>query len=73
MEYIIRDKDGGNQILHGRILGHASSKGRNPRWIEFTIYKSDVGTYAVERIGKSEVFHQENCYLVNKNHLSSVP
>lgn len=73
MDYYVRDKAGGTQKVSGQLLGHASSKGRNPRWIEFTIYKSNMGTYVVERVGKSEVYHREDCYLVSKNHLSSVP
>lgn len=73
MEYYVRDKGGGTRKVIGELLGHSSSKGRNPRWIEFTIYKTETGNYVVERVGRSEIFHQEDCYLVNKNHLSSIP
>ena len=56
MEYFVRDKSGGTLKVRGQLIGHSSSKGRNPRWIEFTIYKSDMGTYVVERVGKSVSF-----------------
>lgn len=59
--------------VKGEILSHVSSRVREPRWVEFTLFKSVTDQYVVERVGKSIVFHNEDCYLVNKNHLSSVP
>lgn len=70
--YLVRGR-GEAQWVRGEILSRVSSKSKEPRWIEFTLFRAATGQYVVHRIGKSEVFHQENCYLVNKNHLSDVP
>lgn len=70
--YYVRGK-GEAQWVRGEILSHVSSRGREPRWVEFTLFRSVTDQYVVERIGKSIVFHNEDCYLVTKNRLSSVP
>lgn len=57
----------------GTLLAESSSKGRNPRWIDFRLYKADNGEYIVERIGRTIQFHGYDCKTVQKNKLVSVP
>lgn len=70
--YYVRGK-GEAQWVDGEIIAHVSSRVKEPRWVEFTLFRAKTDQFVVERIGKSVVFHNEDCFLVNKNHLSSVP
>lgn len=72
MTYIVRD--GVRKLkLEGDLLAHSSSRipGR-PRWVEFTMYKTQRGTYVIYRVGQSRVFHRATCDTVNRNKLSAV-
>jgi len=57
----------GNRVLRfeGRILAHATSyRDNSPRWIEFDLYKTELGTYVLSRVGVSRVYHSSVCSLV---------
>jgi hypothetical protein len=64
--YEVRD---GSRTLKfsGSILGTSSSwrKG-STRWIEFSLYKTDSGSYVLSRVGVSLVFHGAACPLVKR-------
>lgn len=59
----------GSRILkfNGRILGESSSWHRKSnRWIEFTLYKTENGSYVLSRIGVSLIFHGAACDSTEK-------
>jgi len=48
----------------GQLLASASSQVEDsplPRWTELSIYKTITDKYVLEKIGRSDVFHTENC------------
>lgn len=53
-------------------LATASSRGSDPRWIEFTLYRASTGQYVVSRVGKTIVFHRYDCEITEKNGLDAV-
>lgn len=57
----------------GKLLSESSSwrRGSN-RWIEFSLYKTDNGSYILSRIGVSLIFHGAACPLVKRYGLSEV-
>lgn len=71
MRYVVKAK-GTILPFDGTLLAESSSKGSNPRWVEFRLYKAYTGQYVVERVGKSTQFHAYDCKTVEKNRLSSV-
>jgi hypothetical protein len=62
----------GSRILqfNGKVLGTSSSwrKG-STRWIEFSLYKTENGSYILSRVGVSLVFHGAACPLVKRYNL----
>lgn len=72
MRYTVEAK-GTRLPFDGTKIASSSSRGSNPRWVEFNLYKAYTGQYVVERIGKSMLFHSYDCELVAKNRLSGVP
>lgn len=58
--------------FEGIKIATASSRGNDPRWIEFTLYKAATGQYVVERVGKTTVFHRYDCEITQKNGLDAV-
>jgi hypothetical protein len=65
-------KDGSRTLqFNGRLLGESSSwrKG-STRWIEFSLYRTDNGSYILSRVGVSLVFHGAACALVKRYGLS---
>jgi hypothetical protein len=54
-------------------IASASSRGRDARWVEFTLYRADTGQYIVDRVGKSIQYHSRGCKIVEQNYLSNVP
>lgn len=55
-------------------LGFSSSRRRDsPRWIEFTLYKTNGdGQYVLSRIGVSRVYHTPDCRFSTKSHIEPV-
>lgn len=59
----------GNRILRfeGEVLATSSSKRPgSPRWIEFSLFKTDKGQYVLSRVGVSHVYHANTCPLVSR-------
>jgi hypothetical protein len=68
--YEVRD---GSRILQfsGQLLGHSTSEtDESLRWIEFSLYKTESGSYIISRVGVSIIYHGAACELVNKYNLS---
>jgi hypothetical protein len=71
--YEIRD---GARILqfNGRKLGESSSWRRgSTRWIEFSLYKTENGSYILSRVGVSLVYHGAACRLAVQYKLKGEP
>ena len=53
----------GERKFDGEQIAHSKTN-RQPRWIEFRLWKLDDGTYASYRAGMSNVYHRERtrCY-----------
>ena len=68
MPSIFEVKDGKRTIqFRGQKLAASSSRARySSRWIEFTLYKTEGGTYVLHRLGVSTIFHASTCELVTK-------
>lgn len=61
-------RDGSRTLqFNGKLLGESSSwrKG-STRWIEFSLYRTDNGSYVLSRVGVSLVFHGAACALVKR-------
>jgi hypothetical protein len=63
----------GQRILEfdGQKLSHASSeKPDSDRWVEFTLYFTNGGSYVLERVGQTVIFHRNlGCEVVERNKL----
>lgn len=64
-------KDGSRTLqFNGRILGQSSSwRSGSNRWIEFSLYKTENGSYILSRVGVSLVYHGAACPLVKRYNL----
>ena len=67
-------KDGSRTLqFNGKLLSESSSWRRDStRWIEFSLYKTDNGSYVLSRVGVSYVFHGAACPLVKRYNLTEV-
>lgn len=66
----------GNRLLRfeGRILAESDSWRRGAsRWIEFTLYKTEGGSYVLSRVGVSLIYHTASCPLVARYGLHEMP
>jgi hypothetical protein len=61
-------KDGSRTLqFNGKLLGDSSSYRRgSTRWIEFSLYRTENGSYVLSRVGVSLVFHGAACPLVKR-------
>jgi hypothetical protein len=61
-------KDGARTLqFNGTLLGESSSWRRgSTRWIEFSLYRTENGSYILSRVGISLVFHGAACPLVKR-------
>lgn len=68
-------KDGSRTLkFSGKILGSSSSwRTGSTRWIEFSLYRTDSGSYILSRVGVSLVFHGAACPLVKRYGLIEGP
>lgn len=58
----------------GTLLAESTSqKPDGTRWVEFRIYVTVAGTYILERVGRSDVFHDLSCEVVERNGLRFDP
>ena len=59
--------------FNGRLLSESSSWRRgSTRWIEFSLYKTENGSYVLSRVGVSLIYHGAACPLVKRYSLSEV-
>jgi hypothetical protein len=62
-------KDGQKNITFmGWLLGSASSETPDSvRWTELSLYKTVAGAYVLEKVGRSDVFHSDDCERSGRN------
>ena len=73
MRYEVRNA-GQTLIFDGeKIAGSSSRTPTSVRWVEFNLYRTVGGTYILERIGRSLVFHGIDCSVVRRNKLRFDP
>jgi hypothetical protein len=61
---MFRVRDGHTRTLEfeGNLLGEVSSRrGQGPRWTELRLYRTENGTYVLEKVGASVVVHAPGC------------
>lgn len=52
----------------GWFLGSASSQTpESVRWTELGLYRTQQGAYVLEKVGRSDVFHDEDCPRTDRN------
>lgn len=68
-------RDGSRTLqFSGRLLAESSSWRRgSTRWIEFSLYRTESGSYVLSRVGVSLVFHGAACALVRRYGLKECP
>lgn len=60
--------------FEGTELGHTTSERRDStRWVEFTLYVTNGGSYILSRVGQSLLYHDPRCDVVARNGLASIP
>jgi hypothetical protein len=67
-------RDGSRTLQFNGVLLSESTSWRkgSTRWIEFTLYKTESGSYILSRIGVSLVYHTASCALVKRYGLQEV-
>ena len=66
----------GNRIYEfdGTLLSSSTSKKPGSyRWVEFNLYITAAGTYILERVGQTDIFHHIECEVVGRNKLKFSP
>lgn len=60
--------------LTGELLAASSSERPDSvRWVEFYLYRASVsGDWVVSRVGKSVIFHTEDCRISKRNRLKPI-
>jgi len=68
-------KDGSRTLqFEGTNLAKSTSRKRgSTRWIEFSLYKTENGSYILSRVGVSLVYHSGACSLVGRYELTDTP
>ena len=70
------------QVKHGprvfdfdgeRIASSTSKTSESIRWVDFNLYVTAAGSYVLERIGQSDVFHKLGCEVAERNSLKFTP
>lgn len=60
--------------FEGVQLAHATSERRGShRWVEFTLYRTQAGSYVLSRVGQTLLYHDPKCLVVTRNGLASIP
>lgn len=72
---MIQVKDGHRLLqFDGELLAHSSSwRAGSYRWIEFSLYRTEAGSYVIARIGQSLLYHLRGCKVVSRNALQEAP
>lgn len=59
--------------FNGKLLGESSSyREGSTRWIEFSLYRTESGSYILSRVGVSLIYHGAACPLVKRYNLIEV-
>lgn len=66
MTYTVRDGARTLKFEGEKLAFSSSERPGSFRWIEFTLYKTEGGSYVLYRVGVSLVFHSSVCHLVKK-------
>jgi len=68
-------KDGKRTLkFDGVLLAYSTSyRGGSTRWVEFTLYRTEGGSYVLSRVGMTSVYHLTSCEVAQKNHTPRVP
>lgn len=72
---MIQVRDGSRTLqFNGTLLGESSSRRRDStRWVEFSLYRTESGSYVLSRIGVSLFYHKPECTYVERYGLSEEP
>lgn len=72
---VFQVRDGQRTLeFEGRLLAESTSQKRGgTRWVEFKLYKTKGGSYILNRVGCSLVFHHQDCALVRQYNLKPGP
>ncbi len=73
MHYTVKN---GSRLLEfdGDLLASSTSKRPGAfRWVEFNLYLTNGGSYVLERIGQTLIFHTVDCEVVERNKLKYSP
>jgi hypothetical protein len=72
---MIRVKDGSRILqFEGQLLSHSTSwRDGSDRWVEFSLYRTEAGSYVLSRIGQSLLYHLPQCKVVQRNSLHESP
>lgn len=67
-------KDGVRTLeVRGELLARSTSEDRyKDRWIEFELFRTYENVYVVSRVGRSRIYHAQDCSSVSRNRLSAV-
>lgn len=68
-------KDGKRTLkFDGVLLAYSTSyKPGAARWVEFSLYRTEGGSYILHRIGMTSIFHLTSCEIARKNHTPRTP
>lgn len=72
MKYYVRDKIRTREVEGVKLSESTSRVPHQPRWVEFSLYRTKSGQYVLARVGHSLVYHDQDCFLVTRNKLSEV-
>lgn len=61
-------KDGQRSLtfMGWQVAAADSQSGQDVRWTELTLYKTLTGKYVLEKVGRSDVFHADDCQRKSK-------
>ncbi len=60
----------GKRVLRfeGALIAFSSSyREGSPRWVEFSLYRTEGGSYVLARVGQTKVYHMYGCPVVSRN------
>lgn len=73
MKYKVKSGERTLEFDGVRIAQSTSFRPDSVRWVDFSLYITAAGTYVLERIGQSDVYHSLACTVVGRNKLEHNP
>ena len=72
---MIKVPDGSRTLqFDGALLASSTSwRAGAERWVEFSLYRTNSGTYIISRTGHSTLYHMPDCSVVRRNSLREQP